>query len=75
MRTVTVQIAGRKDAGYPTLSIDVEFNSIKELITEIDRYIEEETSFRKVDVSIDDYDKVLTNAEADELMENFILIS
>ena len=75
MKTVDVQISGRKDVGYPTLSFNVTFESVEELISKIDRIIEEETTFGKVDIVVDDYDSILTEDESAFLEKNFIYIS
>lgn len=74
-RTVDIQISGRKEPGYPTLSFSINFTTAQDLVEKIDNIIETETDFGKVDVSIDDYDEVLNESEIDFLGKNWIYVS
>ena len=74
-RVIDVTISDRKSEEYTTLLFKVEFENVSDLIETIDGLIETETDFRKADVSVDDFNKELTNEEIDHLESEFIFVS
>lgn len=74
-RVIDVTISDRKSEEYTTLLFKVEFENVSDLIKTIDGLIETETDFRKADVSVDDFNKELTNEEIDHLESEFIFVS
>lgn len=68
-RIVNVQIIDRKaDINTDPYSVDIKFNTIGDLDTAIDNYIINELQLTKVDVTIDDFNNVLTDDEKDTLI-------
>lgn len=68
-RIVNVQIIDRKaDINTDPYSVDIKFNTIDDLDTAIDNYINNELQLTKVDVTIDDFNNVLTDDEKDTLI-------
>ena len=70
MREASVQISGRKEPGYPTVSHTVQFSEVDDLLIKIDALIEN-TDWRKVDVAIQDEDQ-FSGDEANRLEDEFI---
>lgn len=56
MKNANVTIYGRKIKGYPSMSFNLKFNSIEELLKKIDKAINE-TEYGKVDVYVEDEDQ------------------
>ena len=73
-RNVNVMICGRKDPGYPSLNFHVKFETADELIQKVDKLIEEQTDFRKVDVYLDD-DSIFTPEELALLEKEYFMFN
>lgn len=69
-RSTWVTIHGRKEPGYPSVTFTVIFENVEQLVAKIDKLIEEETDFRKVDVYLED-DSIFDDSEIERLeLEN-----
>ena len=69
-RSIRVTIHGRKEPGYPSVTFTVIFENVEQLVAKIDKLIEEETDFRKVDVYLED-DSIFDDSEIERLeLEN-----
>ena len=69
-RSIWVTIHGRKEPGYPSVTFTVIFENVEQLVAKIDKLIEEETDFRKVDVYLED-DSIFDDSEIERLeLEN-----
>jgi hypothetical protein len=72
-REALVTIHGRKEEGYPGHSFHFIFKSVEELITKIDKKIED-LDYRKVDVYVED-DSQFTDEEIANLEKENIMFS
>jgi hypothetical protein len=70
LRQTKVYIAGRKVPGYPTVSFDVTFTTVDDLIKKID-FLIEGTDYGKVDVCVTN-EEDFTEEEVQKLEEEWI---
>ena len=70
-----VQIAGRKTPGYPTYTVNFTFNTVDDLLEQIDNAASD-FDFSKIDTYIDvTENNVFTDDELEKLEEEYIIIN
>ena len=69
-----VRIAGRKTPGYPTYSVNFTFNTVDDLLEQIDNAADE-FEFSKIDTYIDTTENdVFTDDELEKLEEEYVIL-
>ena len=69
-----VRIAGRKTPGYPTYSVNFTFNTLDDLLEQIDKAADE-FEFSKIDTYISSVDNdIFTDDELQQLEDEYVIL-